>query len=113
MKIPLVLDPRDPQPEGGYTVTSPLLPELITEGDTAAEALANAEDASAAVVEIYEDQGHPCHRASTWTTRMAQSCKCSYATASALTGLRASDMRARSSLSIPSTETPWLTARNS
>ena len=23
-----------PQPEGGYTVTSPLLPELITEGDT-------------------------------------------------------------------------------
>ena len=53
-RIPLVLSP---QPEGGYTVTSPLLPELITEGDTVAEAVANAEDAFAAVVEIYEDRG--------------------------------------------------------
>ncbi len=49
-RIPLVLDP---QPEGGYTVTSPLLPELITEGETVSEALANAEDAFAAVIEIY------------------------------------------------------------
>ena len=49
----------EPQPEGGYTVTSPLLPELITEGDTVAEALANAEDAFAAVAEIYEDRGRP------------------------------------------------------
>ncbi len=55
-RIPLVLDP---QPEGGYTVTSPLLPELITEGDTVSEALANAEDAFAAVVEIYEDTNRP------------------------------------------------------
>lgn len=53
-KIPLILEP---QPEGGYTVTSPLLPELITEGDTIAECLANAEDAFAVVVEIYEDRG--------------------------------------------------------
>ena len=52
----MVLEPR---PEGGYTVTSPLLPELITEGDTVAEAMANAEDAFAAVVEIYEDRGLP------------------------------------------------------
>lgn len=36
---------------------SPLLPELITEGDTVAEALANAEDAFAVVLEIYEDEG--------------------------------------------------------
>lgn len=50
-RIPLVLDP---QPEGGYTVTSPLLPELITEGETVSEALANAEDAFAAVMEIYD-----------------------------------------------------------
>ena len=49
----------EPQPEGGYTVTSPLLPELITEGDTLAEALANAQDAFAAVAEIYEDRGLP------------------------------------------------------
>ncbi len=55
-RIPLILEP---QPEGGYTVTSPLLPELVTEGDTMSEALANAEDAFAAVVEIYEDRGRP------------------------------------------------------
>ncbi len=55
-RIPLVLEP---QPEGGYTVTSPLLPELVTEGDTLAEALANVEDAFAAVAEIYEDRGRP------------------------------------------------------
>ena len=55
-RIPLVLDP---QPEEGYTVTSPLLPELITEGETVSEALANAKDALAAVLEIYEDKGCP------------------------------------------------------
>ena len=53
-RIPLALNP---QPEGGYTVTSPLIPELITEGDTVSEALANAEEAFAVVVEIYEDEG--------------------------------------------------------
>ena len=53
-KIPLMLAP---QPEGGYTVTSPLLPELVTEGDTVDEALANANDALAAIVELYRDQG--------------------------------------------------------
>ena len=35
-KLPLIFEP---QPEGGYTVTSPLLPELLTEGDTLADAL--------------------------------------------------------------------------
>ena len=53
-RIPLVLEP---QPEGGYTVTSPLLPALITEGETIAECLVNAEDAFAVVMEIYEDEG--------------------------------------------------------
>ncbi len=53
-KIPLLLAP---QPEGGFTVTSPILPELVTEGDTADEALENARDALAAVVEVYEDLG--------------------------------------------------------
>ena len=61
-RIPLILDP---QSEGGYTVTSPLLPELISEGDTVSEALANAEDAFAAVVEIYEDRGHSLPAVST------------------------------------------------
>lgn len=55
-KIPLVLAP---QPEGGFAVTSPLLPELVTEGDTVAEALANAQDAFEAVVEAYHDLGRP------------------------------------------------------
>ena len=55
-KIPLMLTV---QPEGGYTVTSPALPELITEGETVEEALAHVQDALAAVVEIYEDLGKP------------------------------------------------------
>lgn len=53
-KIPLMLAP---QPEGGYTVTSPLLPELITEGDTLEDALNNVKDAIAAVAETYHDLG--------------------------------------------------------
>ena len=55
-KIPLFLAP---QPEGGYTVTSPLLPELVTEGDSVDEALANVKDALASVIELYEDLGRP------------------------------------------------------
>jgi antitoxin HicB len=53
-KIPLVFTP---QPEGGYTVTSPLLPELVTEGDSLDEALENVKDALAAIIEIYQDLG--------------------------------------------------------
>jgi len=53
-KVPLTLAP---QPEGGFTVTSSLLPELITEGDTAEEALDNARDALAASLELYKDLG--------------------------------------------------------
>lgn len=56
IKVPLVLAP---QPEGGFTVTSPVLPEMITEGDTAEEALENVRDALAATIEIYEDLGKP------------------------------------------------------
>jgi antitoxin HicB len=55
-KLPLVFEP---QPEGGFTVTSPLLPELITEGDTVEDALENVRDALAAVIEIYRDSGRP------------------------------------------------------
>jgi antitoxin HicB len=53
-RIPLVFTP---QPEGGFTVSSPVLPELITEGDTLEEANNNVRDALAAVVELYADQG--------------------------------------------------------
>ena len=55
-KLPLVMEP---QPEGGYVVTCPLLPELITEGDSVAEAVYNANDALAAIIEAYEDLGKP------------------------------------------------------
>lgn len=55
-KIPLILTP---QPEGGYTVTSPALPELVTEGDSAEEVLHNVQDALEAVIEIYADLGRP------------------------------------------------------
>jgi antitoxin HicB len=55
-RVPLVFTP---QPEGGYTVTSPALPELITEGDTLEEAHANVRDAFEAVVELYAEQGRP------------------------------------------------------
>ena len=55
-RFPLILEP---QPEGGYTVTSPLLPELITEGDTISECLVNVEDTFAVVLEIYEDERRP------------------------------------------------------
>ena len=55
-KVPLILTP---QAEGGYTVTSPLLPELVTEGDSMAEALENVKDALAAVIELYQDSGRP------------------------------------------------------
>ena len=55
-KVPLVLTV---QPEGGYTVTSPVLPELVTEGDTPEEAVSHVQDALAAVLELYEDLGKP------------------------------------------------------
>ncbi len=41
-KLVLTLEEAD---EGGYIVTSPLDPELITESETVSEAFANARDA--------------------------------------------------------------------
>ena len=46
-----------PQPEGGYTVLVPALPEVVTEGDTREEALANAREAIEAVLDMYEEEG--------------------------------------------------------
>jgi len=53
-RLPLVFIP---QPEGGFTVTSPVLPELVTEGDTLEQAFANVSDALAAVLELYAEEG--------------------------------------------------------
>ena len=55
-KLPLVLDP---QPEGGYTITCPILPNLITEADTLDEVARNVGDALTALIEAYEDLGRP------------------------------------------------------
>ena len=55
-KLPLVLEP---QPEGGYVVTCLLLPELITEGETVQDALQNANDALAAIVEALKELKSP------------------------------------------------------
>ena len=55
-KLPLVLEP---QPEGGYTITCPLVPDLVTEADTLDEVQHHVADALAALIEIYEDLGRP------------------------------------------------------
>ncbi len=49
----------EPQPEGGFTITCPSLPCLITEGDTLDEAVSNVPDAVIAALELYEDQQVP------------------------------------------------------
>jgi antitoxin HicB len=56
LQVPLVLEP---QPDGGYVVTSPALPGLITEGETVQEAIANAEDACTALLEGMGHLGQP------------------------------------------------------
>jgi antitoxin HicB len=53
-KIPLVLEP---QKEGGWTVTSPVLPELVTEVDDLKQLDEVVRDAVNAVMELYEDTG--------------------------------------------------------
>ena len=54
IKIPLVLEP---QKEGGWTITSPLVPELVTEVDELDDLNSSVHDALAAVIELYQDMG--------------------------------------------------------
>lgn len=49
----------EPQAEGGFTATVPALPEVVTEGDTEAEAMAMAEEAIRAVLGYRRDHGLP------------------------------------------------------
>ena len=66
-KIPLLFTP---QVEGGYTVTSLLLPELVTEGDSLDEALENVKDAFAAVLELYQEMGRSLSKINgTWLSK--------------------------------------------
>ena len=55
-KLPLILEP---QPEGGYTITSPVVPDLVTEADTLDQVVPHVADALAALLELYEDLGKP------------------------------------------------------
>jgi antitoxin HicB len=47
----------EPQQGGGFTVLVPALPEVVTEGDSEHEALANAEEAIRAVLAYRRDHG--------------------------------------------------------
>ncbi len=47
----------EPDPDGGFVVTVPALPEVATQGDTRDEALANAREAIALAVEHCRDRG--------------------------------------------------------
>jgi len=49
----------EPAEEGGYIVTCPALPGLVTEGDTLAEAREMAKDAIRAYLESLEKDGLP------------------------------------------------------
>jgi antitoxin HicB len=53
-----------PQPEGGFTVTFPDLPEAITQGDSEDEAAARAEDALVTALSFYTDQAERLPRPS-------------------------------------------------
>ena len=62
VKIPLIATVPlnlEPQPEGGYTVTSPLVPGMVTEGDTVEECLFMAQDCFDAIIELYDFMKKP------------------------------------------------------
>jgi antitoxin HicB len=53
-----------PQPEGGFTVTFPDVPEAITQGDSKEGAAALAEDALITALSFYTDHAEPLPRPS-------------------------------------------------
>ncbi len=53
-ELPLILEP---QPEGEYTVTSPILPGLVTEGGRIKDSQDNVPDALAAILDAYQETG--------------------------------------------------------
>ena len=48
-----------PEPEGGYTVTCPTLPGLVTYGESLEEARAMAADAIRGYIECLREDGEP------------------------------------------------------
>ncbi len=55
-RLPLVLEP---QSEGGWTITCPVLPGLITEADAVDEIIPNVTDALKCLIEGYKDLSQP------------------------------------------------------
>jgi antitoxin HicB len=55
--------------EGGYSVTSPSLPGLVTEGETAGEALSNAREALRELIAEYKRSGEEIP----WQTEIQES----------------------------------------
>jgi predicted RNase H-like HicB family nuclease len=49
----------EPNESGGYTVTVPLLPGCISEGDTKKEALSNIREAIELYIESLKEDGEP------------------------------------------------------
>lgn len=49
----------EPQEDGGFTVLVPALPEVVTEGDSEAEELANAQEAIRAIIAFRREHGIP------------------------------------------------------
>ena len=48
-----------PEPEGGYTVRVPALPEIVTHGEDEVDALAMAKEAIELVIESRRELGEP------------------------------------------------------
>lgn len=48
-----------PEPEGGFTVRVPALPEIVTHGEDETEALSMAKDAIELVIESRRERGEP------------------------------------------------------
>jgi len=70
MQVQFAVVFRD-DPEGGYVVSVPDLPEVVTEGDTIEEARRNAEEAILCALEARIDLGMPIPRTQPATSRDA------------------------------------------
>ncbi len=55
-KLPLTIEPME---GGGYLVTCPEVPGLLTDGETLEEALANVSDAVRTLIETMQAKGAP------------------------------------------------------
>jgi predicted RNase H-like HicB family nuclease len=48
-----------PEPEGGYTVTCPAFPEIVSYGASLQEARERAQEAIELCLEVYQEEGRP------------------------------------------------------